>query len=168
MTAPVSITQSAIFTAVRAYILGLITCEVVDGLDNGVPMPLNPFIAITALYAKRVSTNINSTSDPTPTTGAVNHEDHVEYAIQIDCYGPLSSDWASIICALWRDEYAVIAMAPACVPLYADDPKMIPAVDAEQNFEQRWLIEASVQYNPVVQTPMQFFTAATVNLVDVA
>lgn len=167
MTAVVSLVQKDIYTALRTFILGLITCEVVDGLDNGVPMPTGPFIAITALYLNRIETNINSYSDPTPTTGTTNTELHAQYAIQIDVYGPLSSDWASIIVTMFRDEYGCDSLAPNVQPLYADDPKQIPIVDGEENYEQRWMITANLQYNPVIQTPMQFFTTATVGIIEV-
>lgn len=48
------------------------------------------------------------------------------------------------------------------------DPKMMPLIDGEAQYEQRWVITAVLQYNPVVSTPMQFFDAATVALTDVA
>lgn len=167
MTATVSISQDDVFTALRTFILGVISCEVVQGLGNGVPPPKDPFIALTALYWKRLSTNIKTYDDPTPTTGAQFFESHVMYVIQVDCYGPKSSDWATIICTLLRDEYAVDVMAPNVTPLHADDAKQLPVVDGEKNFEQRWMIEVSLQYNPVVQIPAQFFDTAQVDLINV-
>lgn len=91
----------------------------------------------------------------------------MDYSIQIDCYGPLSSDWAAIISATWRDDYAVNKMAPTCAPLYADDPKQLPIVDGEANFEQRWMLSAVLQYNPVVTVPQEFFDTATVEFINV-
>lgn len=167
MTVTVSPSQSVVMTALRTLILDLITCEVVQGLGNGVPMPLGAFIAITPLFQTRLSTNVDSYADPTPTTGTKAAQQSVQYTVQIDCYGPDSSDWAVILSTMLRDEYACLSMAPDVQPLSADDPRMAPLIDGEQQYEQRWTITALLQYNPVVSTPMQFFTQANVGLVDV-
>lgn len=229
MTATVSPAQSDVFTALRTFILSLITCEVVQGLGNGVPMPLNGFIVMTDLFQNRLSTNVDAYADalftgsisgtvltisavqsgavyvgsklfgagvtdgtvitvlgtgtggvgtytvsPTQTVssepisaGAKTAKQAMQYTVQIDCYGPLSSDWAAMLSTMLRDEYACLSMAPNVQPLSADDPKMMPLVDGEQQYEQRWTLTALLQYNPVTSTPMQFFDGATVGLVDV-
>ncbi len=158
MTAVTSITQEQVMTAVRAFILSLISCEVVQTLNNNVPMPAQPFIALTEMSRIRLSTNLPGYDG----TANASSEAHWQVTFQIDCYGPLSADWAAIIASMWRDPYAVDALAPVCAPLNADDPVQIPVVDAEANFEQRWLIRAVLQYNPIISTPMQSFTAAQV------
>lgn len=167
MTATVAPVQSDIFTALRTFILSLITCEVIQGLGNGVPMPLSGFITMTALYQNRLSTNVDGYPDMTTSTGNKTARQAVQYTMQIDCYGPLSSDWAAMLSTMLRDEYACLSMAPNVQPLSADDPKMIPLIDGEQQYEQRWVVTAILQYNPVVSSPMQFFDAAGVALVDV-
>lgn len=165
MTATVSIAQSDVMAALRSFILGLISCEVVQGLGNGVPMPVDPFIAMTPLYFDRISTNLHTYADAS--TGTQSAEQHIAYVVQIDCYGPDSSDWAVIITTMFRDEYAIAAMGVDVTPLYTDDPKQLPIVDGEQNFEQRWCITARMQYNPVVTLPMQFFDQLDIGLIDV-
>jgi hypothetical protein len=167
MTASVSISQADVFTALRSFILGLISCEVVQGLGNGVPPPVAPFIAMTPLYFERLSTNTTEYVDPTPTTGSQGICQHIMWVVQIDCYGPSSQDWAVVLTTLFRDPYAVTALGANVTPLHADDPKQIPIVDGEENFEQRWLITAYLQYNPVVTIPMQFFDGVVVGLIDV-
>ena len=122
---------------------------------------------MTALYQNRLSTNVDAYLDPTPTTGSKTARQAVQYTIQVDAYGPDSSDWATILSTMLRDEYACLSMAPNVQPLYCDDPRQMPLIDAESQWEQRWTINAVLQYNPVTSTPMQFFDAATVGLVDV-
>ncbi len=58
-------------------------------------------------------------------------------------------------------------MTPKIAPLHADDPKMMPIVDGEANFEQRWMITAHLQYNPILQVAQQSATALNVGLVSV-
>lgn len=162
MSATVTPVQQDVFTALRTLILSLITCEVVQGLGNGVPMPLGSFICMTALYQNRLSTNVDGYVDPITTIGSKTALQAIQYTIQIDCYGPLSSDWAAMLSTMLRDEYACLSMAPNVQPLSADDPKMLPLIDGEQQYEQRWVVTALLQYNPVVSTPMQFFTSVIV------
>ncbi len=42
-------------------------------------------------------------------------------------------------------------------PLHADDPKQMALVNGEEQYEQRWMVLANLQYNPTVNVPMQFF-----------
>jgi hypothetical protein len=167
MTATVTPTQQDVFTALRAFILGLITCEVVQGLGNGVPMPLGQFIAITALFQNRLSTNVDTYNDPVTVLGTKKSQQAVKYTIQIDCYGPLSGDWAAILSTMLRDEYACIALAPNVQPLSADDPKMMPLIDGEFQYEQRWMVTAELQYNPVTSVSQDFAAALKVGLVNI-
>lgn len=167
MTVAVTPTQTDLFTALRSFIMGLIACEVVQGLGNGVPMPRDGFIAMTPINQNRLATNVDTYSDPTPTTGTKNSKQAVQHTVQIDCYGPLSGDWAAILSTMLRDEYACLAMAPNVQPLHADDPRMAPLTDGENQYEQRWILTALFQVNPVVSTPMQFAAALNVGIVDV-
>lgn len=171
MTTPIAPLQDDVLTALRSFILSLVTCEVIQGLGNGVPMPIGGFIAVTPLFQSRLSTNQPSFADPTPTTGTRTATQAMQATFQIDCYGVNSADWSNILSTAWRDDLAVDALAPVASPLYCDDPKMIPLTDGEQQYEQRWTITAALQYNPALTTPMQFFTQAQVsalNSVDAA
>lgn len=167
MTTTVSPAESDIFAALRTFILSLIPCEVVQGLANGAPMPLGGFIAMTALFQNRLSTNTDSYSDPYPVAGTRTVEQATQYTVQVDCYGPSSSDWATILTTMLRDDYGCVSMAPNVFPLYADDPKQMPLIDGEQQYEQRWVITAVLQYNPVVTISQDFAAALSVGLVNV-
>jgi hypothetical protein len=167
MSAVVSITQSEVFTEIRSFIQGLVNCEVIQGLGNGVPMPTGGFICITPLYQDRLSTNLNTFTDPvSPALGSMSTLQATQFTIQIDCYGPNSAEWALAISTMFRDDYGCLALAPKCQPLYADNPRMIPLIDGEQQYEQRWAITALVQYNPVVTGTgtVQFFDVPTTNI----
>lgn len=163
MTAPLTPVQDSIFIAVRAFILSLIDCEVVQGLGNRVPTPKGGYIAITAGRQTRLSTNVSS--DNGVDTRSVLKA--TAYALQIDCYGPLSSDWATIIETMWRDPYGCNALAPDMAPLYCDDPTNLPLVDGEDEYEQRWMISATMQFNPVVTVVQEFASALDLDLVSV-
>lgn len=151
----IDIGESDILTALRSFILGEISCEVIKGLGNGVPTPLGGYIAITPLFSNRLSTNVDTYEDNV-TTGFKNSLQPKQYAVQIDCYGASSGDWATALSNLFCDDYAYELFPANIKPLYADDPKMMPIVDGEQNFVERWTFAVNLQYNPTTQTPMQF------------
>ncbi len=89
---------------------------------------------------------------------------------QLDVHGPNSADNASIISTLFRDDWGAtqfLALNPAITPLHADDPKQLPFVNGEQQIENRWVIDATLQVNETTTAPQDFFTSAVVGLVEV-
>lgn len=167
----ISIPQSAVYTALGNFIvtvLGLTAPFVVQGFDNRVPMPKGPFVGMSAVLMKRLRTNVDTIGgalglDPS----SIAAEQGTEVDIQLDCYSPLAADWANILTTLLRDNVGCLALAPTCQPLYADDPIRAPLEDAEAQYEDRWIVTARLQYNPVVTTPVQSATlVGPVNIVD--
>jgi len=164
----------AIYQALRQFIQGVIggspAIEVILGLDNRVPMPAAPgFIVITAIGSYRLETNIDTDVDGmflTPLqTGTMQSNQPTRLEIRIDLYGPDSSDWAIMLGTLFRDDYAVQALAPLCAPLYADEPRMLPLISAEAQYIEHWILLASVQYDPITVTGLGF--ATTLNIVPI-
>jgi len=146
---------------------------VVRGLGNRVPMPSPAsagFVVITPIYQARLAYNEDTYTIPqgippaSPTQLSVQMSTRID--IQIDCYGPNSGSWAAMLAALWKDEYACNLMHN-CQPLYADDARMIPLIDAEAQYEERWSLTASAQYNPVVTPAQTFGDTADIDLVNV-
>jgi hypothetical protein len=92
-------------------------------------------------------------------------------AIQLDVHGPNSADNAQIISTLFRDYYATQQFATSgydIVPLYADDPHQIPFINAEEQYETRYVIEAMLQVNQIVSNiPQQFAAQLSVTLDNV-
>lgn len=95
----------------------------------------------------------------------------VQYTIQLDVHGPASYDNAHIISTMFRDEFGATLFNSYgfdLQPLYADDPKQIPFFNAEEQVEDRWVLEACLQVNQaVIKIPQQFFDKAIIGLIDV-
>lgn len=145
----VDIEQNDLYTALRGFILSVIPgIEVIQGLGNGVPMPQGGFIAMTALSRTSLSTNHH---DYTETQYKISQ--HQQYSMQIDCYGRQASDWASLLTSLLRDEYACSIFPHNIQPLYCDDARQMAVVNAEQQYEQRWMITAYFQFNQTWSRP---------------
>jgi hypothetical protein len=159
MPATVSIPQSAVLTALGNFVVSVTGATVVQGYPNRVAMPVGPFVNMSALSMKRLRTNIDNyagtvTSPPAP--GPVTSEQGTQIDIQLDCYGPSSGDWATILTTLLRDNVGCVALAPNCQPLYADDPIRAPLTTAEEQYLDRWIITVRLQMNPTVTTSQQF------------
>lgn len=104
-----------------------------------------------------------------------------QMTVQVDVHGPASADSVQAIATLFRDQYAcdlfrfgpavdaensgpidseagwAITSEPLDIqPLYTSDPRQVPFVNAEQNYEYRWSIDLVLQANIVVTVPQQF------------
>ena len=74
-----------------------------------------------------------------------------------------SSDAVVAVSTLFRDDIAYQAFAASGLPispLYADDPKQIPFMNAEQQYETRWVLDAVLQVNAGVVWAQDFMLGA--------
>ena len=98
-----------------------------------------------------------------------------EIVIQLDFHSAdlTAGDLAQTTSTMLRDEYGVdffAALSPplnGVVPLYADDPRQMPFINAESQYEWRWVLEAKLQVNQAVQIPQQFADSAVVDAISV-
>lgn len=136
---------------------------------NRVAQPKVDHVLVTAWFNQRLRTNVESYDDPADqsTPGTRLAEMGTEVRIQCDFYGSLAAGWAQAFETLWRDPYGCEALAPTCQPLYADDARMIPRVTGEEQFLERWIVDAVAQYNPVAIMPQEFADQLNVTLVEV-
>jgi len=93
-----------------------------------------------------------------------------ELTIQVDVHGPSSGDNVQRISTMMRDDYAVryflTQNSGNIIPFYADDPKQIPFINENSQYENRWVVEACLQVNATVNDiPQQFFDQIVVTLI---
>jgi hypothetical protein len=164
----------AVYTKVNAFLATVVPpgTEIVKGLGNRAPPPAGPHVAVTLLFQQRLRTNqaaYTDTGNPGPPEdqGARAVEVGMRLDMQLDFYGPDAGNWAAMTVALLRDDYGCEQLAPDCQPLYADEGRQIPFVTGEQQYQQRWTVTATLQYNPVTSLPQQFANAAVVDLINV-
>lgn len=90
--------------------------------------------------------------------------------VQLDVHGPAGADNAQIISTLFRDDFAAeqfAALGFGVVPLYAEDPKQMPFVNGEGQYEDRWVVDVMMQVNPIVGVPQQFASTAAVGIIEI-
>jgi hypothetical protein len=158
-----------VYAAVVAFILGIIPLDaahVLKGNQNQVPTPTGPYAILNIISQKRIHTNVDTWDTTIPDPAGIVREQAIWLEMQIDLYGPASGDWAAIFTTMFRDDYACLALAPNCQPLHADDPTRAPLVLGEQQYVDRWIIRANLEYNPVVSTTDQFADTVTIDVID--
>lgn len=132
--------------------------EVVQAQDNRVPMPKSGFVAMNNTSMDRLSFNVDGYNATAQEKSILTP---IRYAMQLDFYGIDSQMWAMETVSLFRDEYATSIFPANIQPLYADDPVQIPLIDGEAQYEERWKLIASLQYNPTITTQQQSATTVT-------
>lgn len=173
MPATISLHESDVFTALRTFLLGILPAgvEVVKAQDNGVAEPTGPdFVTMNAITMPRLATNVDTYTDPGTGQGTRNSLASMAMHVQLDVHGPNSADNTAIIATLFRDDYGCVAFASVnsqIQPLYCEEPKQMQFINGENQFEQRWIIDAAIQYNPITQTPQDFADTVTVNTTSV-
>ena len=121
-------------------------------------------------YNVSVSQTLNSTVIQAGTKGL---KSAIKVTVQIDVHGPASANNAHIIQTMLQDDVAYQALMSntqgiEVAPLQCDDPRQIPFVDGEQQVEEKWIVQAVFQINPVVNVAQQFADALsiTTNVVE--
>ena len=103
-------------------------------------------------------------------SGTQNDLQPTRVTVQLDVHGPHSADNAQTISTLFRDDFGTLAFLASGYdvrPLYADDPKQVPFLNAEQAYETRWIVEAVLQANQVIAPPQQYAQQIQVTLESV-
>jgi hypothetical protein len=114
-------------------------------------------------------------SSETLSCGAKSLTQNTEISVQLDFHSADvgdSADLAQTVSTLFRDEFATRQFANqipnyGVTPLLADDPKQIPFINENQQWETRWICECLLQCDQTVAVSQQFADSAVVGLIDV-
>lgn len=101
--------------------------------------------------------------------GVLNYLQPTELTFQIDVHGTNSGDNAQTISTLMRDDYTTWngLQENGISALYAGDPRQIPFINAEQQYETRYVIDACLQCNQIVSPPQQYMQEIEVDLEEI-
>lgn len=172
MTLTVTPDYDQVYQAMESFLKGILpsVVPVIRGLPNRVAMPQKRpgFVVMQALFQHRLTMSVDTfvTGGNTPPTTATIQQD-IEVPFQVDCYGPYSGSWAATISTAFEDTYGFNALGPNCEPLYANEARMIPLVDSEDSFEERWSVDCHLQWTPIATVQQQYADALDLSLVNV-
>lgn len=134
--------------------------KIARGQVNRVPMPGGVCAVLTELL--QIDTTIPyNTFDPDNDLAKINGAQRID--VQIDFYGRPSGEVCKAVKSAFRTEWGVDQFPANIKPLYTDDGRQSPLITGEQQYESRWTLTTSLQYNPVITVPQQFADTATVN-----
>ena len=171
-------------TATENFVMAAVLAEGVSTLINAASEPhVQDLCAMLNAMGAKIEGAGTSTINPSQNVdsrvmgaGAQTYTQSTEIVVQLDCHSANvldSADHAQMISTLFRDEYATSFFAAlpaplnAVTPLYADDPKMIPFINAENQWETRWVVEAFIQANQVISAPQPAADAIELGVVSV-
>jgi hypothetical protein len=163
----ISPAQADVETALRTFLMSVVdpSVPVVRGQDNRVPEPdADDFIVFWVMSRERLRTNV----DTYDSVSTQNVEQSGQITFQIDVHGPNSTDNAHVITTLFRDDFGYQSFTnsnSAITPLYADNPRQMPYASAEDQFEDRWVIDGVIQADQTVSISQQFADELELNLV---
>lgn len=158
----IDITDFEIFSAMRNYLNLLFPgIEVIRTQVNNVPMPMGAFITMNAVARKRVATNhrvwnkADSTQESSMTTDQV---------IQLDFYGSGSAQRAQTFSTLFYDYHGYDNFPEKIKPLYCTDASQFALISAEENYIERWQVDAHLGIYATVISPQEYMTEAQISL----
>lgn len=122
----------------------------------------------------QVSRN-QTVAQATMSAGATTLTQEARVVVQLDFHSldTTSGDYAQAVSTALRDEFATTffaALPPpqnSVAPLHADDPRQAPFLNAEQQYEWRWVLEAHFQANQILALPAQYADEVALTLKDV-
>ena len=165
-----SITESNLFQALGAFLQNILPAgtTVVRGQENRVAEPATPNFAIMwPSTQERISQNTDSY-----TSTARNVAQSISRTVQVDLHGPSSAENAFLLSTLARDEYGVNFFASESIgslgiqPLYTSDPRQLQFIDGEQQSEEKWAVEVTMQLNPVITIPQDSANQLSMKLIS--
>jgi len=116
------------------------------------------------------------TSSEVMAAGSEQLQQNMDFQIQLDVHGPLSGDNSFTIATIFRDDRGVQLFDAACAainipvllaPLYVEDPRQLPFINDQQQYETRYVVVFHIQVNQSLQLPQQFMAEVEVTLYEI-
>ena len=161
-----SITVDQVIEALAAFLAPFMPgAQIVRAQVNRVALPSNPCAVLTELL--QVDLSVPSTDyQPTDNTATIYGPSSID--VQIDFYGAQASEFCKTVKTAFRSDWGFTHFPANIKPLYTSDGVQSPLVTGEQQYESRWTLTASMQYNPTVTVPQEFADEAYPTLVITA
>lgn len=134
---------------------------------NRVPMPKEPFCILTPLRFPRLSTTRDIKQDTgDPSTSAMGYTEVRQADIQIDIYGDNAGDRAIALETVFTSGYGyekIKALDERLAPLYSSAAIQAPMINAEKQWQERYIITLSLQAHITVSFPQDYFDKAEIS-----
>ena len=135
------------FIEIRAMFLEFFTCPIVQGYQNGVPLPIDGIVITFITETDLDQLSYSEVTNPDLISQTVTVQTAVKTMMQVDCYGELGQARARQIATMFKNPYACERLQ-SCQPLDYRPPKNLSFVNEASEYEARWMVEIDMQYNP--------------------
>ena len=158
-----SITVDQVIDALAAFLAPFMPgAQIVRAQVNRVALPSNPCAVLTELL--QVDLSVPATDyQPTANTATIYGPSRID--VQIDFYGAQAGEFCKTVKTAFRSHWGFAHFPANIKPLYTSDGVQSPLLTGEQQYESRWTLTASMQYNPTVTVPQEFADEAYPTLV---
>lgn len=127
--------------------------QIVRAQVNRVAMPEPPCIVLIEMGQYDLATTRNTYDI---ITGA-DFQRSTRIDVQIDFYDGQAGEMCNTVKTLLRSSYGPDNFPDNIKPLYCSDGIQAPLITGEEQYEARWTITASMQYNPVINVAAEQF-----------
>jgi hypothetical protein len=165
-----SILIDQVIAALGAFLTPFIPvgCPIIRGQQNRTPPPVTDGQADPLAFVKLQEIMMADIETPTMLYGdlqaTINTPTRID--IQVSFYGVSAGDYCKGFKAVYRSFYAPDQFPVGIAPLYCSNGSQGPLITGEEQYENRWDITASLQYNPIVTIPQQSATTLKVNIFE--
>ncbi|WP_244577354.1 phage neck terminator protein [Escherichia coli] len=140
------------------------TC--VQAQANRVPMPKGQFCVLTPLRFTRLSSTKEMPGDTgDASTSTMSYAEVRQADIQVDFYGDNAGDRAVAVETLFASDYAwskIKSLDARLSPLYSSPAIQAPMINAEDQWEERYLLTLSLQAHITVSLSQDYFDKAEI------
>lgn len=162
-----NITVDQVIDALAAFLAPFMPgAQIVRAQVNRVALPSNPCAVLTELLQVDLSvpsTDYQPPVAPIPAIGTATVYGPSRIDVQIDFYGAQAGEFCKTVKTAFRSHWGFAHFPANIKPLYTSDGVQSPLLTGEQQYESRWTLTASMQYNPIVTVPQEFADAISPN-----
>ncbi len=162
-----SITVDQVIDALKAFLVPFMSgAQIVRGQVNRVALPSNPCAVLTEILQVDLSVpsaDYQPPVDPAPAIGTATLHGPSRIDVQVDFYGAQAGEFCKTAKTAFRSFWGYDHFPANIKPLYTSDGVQSPLTTGEQQYESRWTLTVSMQYNPTVTVPQEFADEAVPN-----
>lgn len=161
MAAVLDITHRDLYREIRLFLLGLFpdaAQQVVQSTQNNQPLPDNA-IVMQVLFSGNLDESVTTYNPPNEAIV----QNSVEVRMQLDFYGTSAESRSRIVANLWKNYYGTENMEK-CQPLYVQSHQRRPYINDSNQYEDRFILDLALQYNPSVTRAQDFAEDASVTI----
>lgn len=159
--AQLNISNQDLYREIRLFLLGLFpgaTSQIIQSTQNNQPLPENA-IVMQVLFDSNMDESVTTYNPPNEAMV----QNSVEVRVQLDFYGPMAESRSRIVANLWKNYYGTDNME-ICKPLYVQSRQRHPYINDSNQYEDRFILDLGLQYNPEITRAQDFAEDASVTI----